>query len=55
MKVYFRCSATQLHKINKGHVAKADTFLVTTLVYDLWNGRKRYTFLEKEVAEVEQL
>jgi len=38
MKVYFRCSATQLHKINEGH--KSQTlipFLVTTLVYHLWN------------------
>jgi len=28
----------QLHKINKGHKSQTLTpFLVTTLVYDLWN------------------
>jgi len=38
MMVYFRCSATQLHKINKDHKSQMlIPFLVTTLVYDLWN------------------
>ena len=56
MKVYFRCSATQLHKINKGHKSQMlIPFLVTTLVYDLWNRRKIYAFLEKEVTQAEQV